>query len=58
MARPVAVRDGPRAKEPRASSNHYSLVRPVKGDVDKHRQASTVDKLHFPLDKVQCRRQL
>ena len=28
MARPVAIRDGPRAKGPRASSNHYSLVSP------------------------------
>ena len=29
MARPVAIRDGPRAKGPRASSNHYSLVSPL-----------------------------
>ena len=28
MARPVAIRDGPRAKGPWASSNHYSLVSP------------------------------
>ena len=31
MARPVAIRDGPRAKGPRASSNHYSLVSPILG---------------------------
>ena len=28
MVRPKAIRDGPRAKGPRASSNQYSLVSP------------------------------
>ena len=28
MARPVAIQDGPHAKGPQATSNHYSLVNP------------------------------